>query len=97
MIPKPGQGFRLGNSITIKAIPYPLPAGIAADLVKAGKRVAETRFTVEKIKDGCTPQKDAAVAEYEKAVAGLNTTEVMIRHAYGVEYTRNEILSFKGF
>lgn len=96
MITKPGQGFRLGGRIKIKAIPFPLPAGIAAPLIDAAKNANRARMEVERIKEGCSPQKDAAVEEYETAMAALNTAEVTIRHACGVEYFRQEILPIKG-
>lgn len=54
------------------------------------------RFAVEKIKEGCTPQKDSAIEEYDAAVSSLNTVEVFIRHHHGVEYHREEILPLKG-
>ena len=96
MIAKPGKGFRLGSKIKIKAIPFPLPEGIAKDLIAHGKIVQEARFAVERIKEGCSPQKDEAVEEYEKAMASLNTAEVLIRFNCGVEYVREEILPLKG-
>lgn len=92
MTHKPGQGFRLGEPIKIKAIPFPLPELVAGDLIAAGNRVRSARLSVELIKEGSTPQKDAAADKYEQAVADLNMTEAVIRHAHGVDYVRDEYL-----
>lgn len=92
---KPGQGFILGAKIKIRAIPYPLPAEVAADLIEAGLSATRARKVVEKIKEGCTPQKDAAIAEYDALIADMLTVEGAIRRTYGVEYIREEILPMK--
>lgn len=92
---KPGQGFILGAKIKILAIPYPLPEKVAADLIEAGLSATRARKAVEKIKEGCTPQKDAAIAEYDALIADMLTVEVAIRRTYGVEYIREEILPMK--
>lgn len=97
MNPQPGQGFLLGSKIKIRAIPYPLPASAATDLIAAGQRLRKARRVVENIKEGSTPQKDMAVDEYDHAVSSLNSIEDQIRRAIGVEYIREEILPLKGF
>lgn len=96
MTHKPGQGFKRGGAIKIRAIPYPLPDGVAAELIAASRLVSDARKAVEHIKEGCTPQKDAAIDGYESAVANLITTEDLIRRTHGVEYIREEILPFNG-